>query len=116
MTPAAVIAIAAGTALLFAREVFEPWMLAKLTVVGAMVSLHAWQGVQVTRMGETGGQHPPPRAALPLLLALGLPALVLLLVLAKPMLEARQLPVWLTEPRYRGLPLGDVPASDTPTR
>lgn len=116
MTPAAVIAIAAGTALVFARSVYEPWMLAKLLVVGLMVSLHAWQGVQVTRMGETGGQHPPPGAALPLLLALGLSAVVLLLVLAKPGFEARQLPAWVTEPRYRALPLGDVPASDTPTR
>lgn len=115
MTPAAVVAIAAGTALVFVREVYAPWMLAKLAVVGLLVCLHAWEGVAVTRMGETAGQRPPPGAVLPVGLALSLIVAVLVLVLAKPPLPAEALPDWLTEPRYRGLPGGGVPASATPT-
>lgn len=115
VTPAAVIAIAAGTALVFARGVYAPWMLAKLAVVGLLVGLHAWQGVSVTRMGETAGERPPPGAALPIALAIGLISAVLLLALAKPPVSAERLPGWLNEPRHRALPVGEVPASATPT-
>lgn len=115
MTPAAVVAIAAGTALVFAREVYQPWMLAKLAVVGLLVCLHAWQGVLVTKMGETAGQHPSPGTVRPISLAIGLMSVVLLLVLGKPEFAADRLPDWLNEPRYRALPMLEVPASATPT-
>ena len=115
MTPAAVVAIVAGAALVFAREVYAPWMLAKLAAVGLLVALHAWLGVAVTRMGESAGQHPAPGAAWPVGMAMALISVVLLLVLGKPALTADRLPGWLNEPRYRALPVGDVPAAATPT-
>ena len=41
VTPAAVLAIAAGTVLIFLREAFMPWMFAKLVLVAALVAFHA---------------------------------------------------------------------------
>ena len=109
MTPAAVIAIAAGTALVFERAVYVPWMFAKLAAVGLLVALHAWQGVALARMGESAGQHRPPPATLLIVLSIGVMSAVLLLVLAKPTLPASVLPDWLMTPRYRSLPVSATP-------
>jgi putative membrane protein len=109
VTPAAVLAIVAGTALLFARAVFEPWMFAKLAVVGVLVALHAWLGLAVSKMGETAGQYEPPSARLALGVALPAMAAALLLVLAKSPLPAGLLPDALEAPRYRSLPLDATP-------
>lgn len=109
LTPAAVIAIAAGTALIFLRAVYEPWLFAKLAAVGLLVCLHAWQGLAVIKMGESAGQHQPPGAALMIGLSVVLMSVVLLLVLAKPALPAGLLPDWLMLPRYRPLPVDETP-------
>jgi uncharacterized membrane protein len=109
VTPAAVLAIAAGTALLFARGIFEPWMYAKLGVVGVLVALHAWLGLAVSKIGETAGRHKPPSARLALAIALPAMAAALLLVLAKPSLPPGLLPEVLDAPRYRSLPLDATP-------
>lgn len=109
MTPAAVLAIAAGTALVFLRSVYEPWMLAKLVVVGLLVCLHTWQGWAVARMGETAGQARPPAVALMIGVTVGLIGAVLLLVLGKPPLPVDLLPDWLMAPRYRPLPVDEPP-------
>lgn len=108
LTPAAVIAVAAGTALLFLRHVFVPWMFAKLVLIGCLVTLHAWIGNQVVRMGEhTNKQQPSP--VLPLLaLTVTLSAGILYLVLAKPVIEV-VMPEWLATPRGRQLPVDEVP-------
>jgi len=60
VTPAAVIAIAAGTLLIYLRGVFEPWMFAKLVAVGLLVSLHALVGHTVILMSERRGEYAPP--------------------------------------------------------
>ncbi len=108
-TPAAIIAIVAGTALIFMRGVFEPWMFAKLAAVGLLVCLHAWQGHSLIKMGETAGQQEPPRAGLMLVLAIAMMALALVLVLAKPSFSATHFPEWLTVPRDRQLPVDETP-------
>lgn len=109
VTPAAVLAIAAGTALVFARGVFEPWLFAKLAAVGVLVVLHAWLGLAVSKIGETAGRHQPPSARLAFAVALPAMAAALLLVLAKPELPAGLLPEALDAPRYRALPLDATP-------
>ena len=110
MTPAAVIAIAAGTALVFARGVYEPWMAAKLAAVGLLVCLHAWQGLAVVKMGEYAGQRSTPNAALLIVLSIGVMSIVLLLVLAKPAPPPGLLPQWLLRPLYRSLPIEATPS------
>ena len=109
VTPAAVVAIAAGTALAFARGVFEPWFFLKLAAVGLLVCVHAWLGVAVSKIGETTGRHVPPKAWLVLGVALPAMAAALLLVLAKPALPGDALPEVLQSPRYRSLPVDETP-------
>ena len=108
LTPAAVTAIASGTALIFLRQVFVPWMFAKLVFVALLVTFHVWVGYVLVAVAEREGAHRPPKAALPLALLM-VPILVILaLVLAKPELGEIPMPGWLTQPRGAQLPF-DVP-------
>lgn len=99
-TPAAVLAIAAGTALIFAAQVFEVWLLAKLAAVAGMSLAHAWLGHLIVQSGERpmGWKMPWPGWAW--VIALPCMALVLWLVLAKPDLSRalHLLPDWMREP------------------
>jgi protoporphyrinogen IX oxidase len=89
-SPAAVIAIGAGTALIFLADLRDGWLLVKLIFVSGMALVHAWLGHLVLQSGERKETYrmPPPLIAL----ALVLPQMtvVLLLVLAKPDMS------WLT--------------------
>jgi len=82
--PAAVIAIGAGTALIFAADLRDDWLMLKLVFVAGMALVHAWLGHLILQSGEGEGRYrmPPPLIAL----ALVLPqmAVVFFLVLAKP--------------------------------
>ncbi|MDR5651454.1 CopD family protein [Ruixingdingia sedimenti] len=83
-TPAALVTIAAGTALVLLAGVFEPWLLVKLAAVAGMVLVHVWLGHMIQRSGEErrSDWHGGPLAGLAL--AVPLMALVLGLVLVKP--------------------------------
>ena len=98
VSPAAFIAVATGTALIFAREVFEPWLSVKLTLVGALAVLHSLTGLVIIRLFKEGEIYPVWRfvavTALTMLLILG----VLYLVLVKPQVESGLLPAALSEP------------------
>ncbi len=106
VTPAAVVAIAAGTTLIFAQEVFVPWMLAKLVAVAGLVLLHAWLGHLIVKVGEGRGSYRVPPVGLSLLVLFPLIGTVLWLVLAKPDLDAvvNALPEVLQTPRDRPIP------------
>ncbi|WP_396594373.1 CopD family protein [Brevundimonas sp. R86498] len=99
VTPAAVIAVIAGTWLIFLREVYVPWMFAKLAFVAALVMAHAWIGHVVARVGEEPSEHTPPAAYVPIALVIVPVLMILTLVLAKPVLGWIAFPDWLTEPR-----------------
>jgi len=108
VTPAAVVAISAGTALLFLRGVFVPWMFAKLVAVGLLVALHALIGHTVVLMSERRGDYAPPSAT-PLVAAMIVAmSVVLLLVLAKPVMPDL-IPSWLEAPHERQLPFEATP-------
>lgn len=108
ITPAAVLAIASGTGLIFLREVFVTWMFAKLVLVATLVGFHVWIGYVLVAVAEREGAHRAPRPALPLLLLLAAVLAILTVVLAKPELDEIPMPGWLTEPRGHQLPF-DVP-------
>lgn len=108
VTPAALIAIAAGTLLIFLRDVFVVWMFAKLVFVALLIGFHAWVGHTIVAVAETEGEHQTPEPLVPLLLLILLILAILILVLAKPALEEVPLPNWLTQPRGGQLPF-DVP-------
>jgi len=108
MTPAAVVAITAGTALIFLRGAFVPWMFAKLVAVGLLVALHALIGHTVVQMSERRGDYVPP-SAIPLLGAtMAIMIAVLLLVLGKPAMPDLT-PRWLDAPQHHQLPFGTTP-------
>ncbi|WP_333826776.1 CopD family protein [Pararhodobacter sp.] len=111
VTPAAVIAVGAGTVLLFLAEIRDPWMMAKLAAIGGMAICHAWIGHMVALTGEHNGAYRLPSPVPVLLGAIGLMGLVLWLVLAKPDLAplADSLPEWLRQPLGRELPSSLVP-------
>lgn len=110
VTPAAVIAVIAGTWLIFLREVYVPWMFAKLAFVAALVMAHGWIGHIVAKIGEEPSEHTPPAAWVPIALALVPMLVILTLVLSKPALGWVTFPEWLTEPR------SDQLLFDTPRR
>lgn len=109
VTPAAVIAVIAGTWLIFLREVFTPWLYAKLLFVALLVVAHAWVGHTVARVAEKPGEHVPPEPWLPIAAILLPVVAILVLVLGKPGLAFIEFPEWLREPRGRQL-LFDVPS------
>ena len=109
VTPAAVIAVIAGTWLILIREVYEPWLYLKLFFVALLVTFHGWVGHAIVAVAETAGTHRPPSPTWPSLLLLLTILAILSLVLGKPDLGQVTLPGWLTEPRGRQLPF-DVPS------
>lgn len=109
VTPAAVIAIALGTALIFMRGVFVPWMFAKLVLVGVLVLLHAWIGHVTVNIGESRGGYTPKRAWPFLAAALAAMLVILVLVLGKPLLDGERLPSWLVAPQDQPLPVDEMP-------
>ncbi|MCC5988921.1 MAG: CopD family protein [Pararhodobacter sp.] len=111
VTPAAIIAVAAGTVLLLALDVLNAWMMAKLVAVSGMVLVHAWLGNLIGRSREERGDYRLPLPILALPLALAFMASVLWLVLAKPDLSPLidSLPEVMRSPQERDLPPGLVP-------
>lgn len=109
VTPAAVIAVSAGTWLIFLREVFVPWLFAKLAFVVLLVVAHVWIGHIVARTVEDPDFHSPPRPVLPISAVIILMIAILILVLAKPALNWIVMPDWLLEPRGGQLPF-EVPS------
>lgn len=108
VTPAAVLAIASGTALIFLRELFVLWLFAKLVIVAFLVIFHAWVGHVLVTVAETEGRHTPPEPTAPMLILLVPVVVILALVLGKPDLGRIPVPDWLTEPQGHQLPF-DVP-------
>jgi putative membrane protein len=104
ITPAGLIAIGAGTALIFLREVYVPWLFAKLVFVAVLVTFHGWLGHTLLEVAETEGTHIPPEPTLPLVLLMIPILLILALVLAKPDLGMIPIPDWLNQPLNRQLP------------
>lgn len=101
VSPAAVLTVASGTALIFVASYETGWLAPKLLAVGAMALLHMLVG----RGLDHGGRHFVPGRAMRWLLTGGVVAsiaAVLALVLGKPSIDATLFPSWLTEGRPEG--------------
>lgn len=109
VSPAAVIATIAGGALLFMRWAFEPWMFAKLVLIGCLALLHTYIGYCVTRLGEEGYVRPLLSPIILFSAGTLLLSAILFLVLAKPVLRPDMMPQWLQTPMQRQLFLPPVP-------
>ena len=83
-TPAALLAILAGTGVFLLERIVEPWLIVKLTLVAALVIGHVLAGLLVLRLESPGRGAVQPGCTL---LGIGLAiviALTLWTVLAKP--------------------------------
>jgi len=108
-TPAAVIAIASGTGLIFAAQVFDLWFAAKLAFVSGMALVHAWIGHFLLVSAETRSLSKLPSPLFALGLAIPMMAAVLWLVLAKP--DLTDLANWL--PDFMQRPWGQIHWGDS---
>lgn len=111
VTPAAIIAISAGTVLIFAARITDTWLVVKLVAVVGMVLVHAWLGHLSVEASEGRGSYEMPPAVMALPAGLLCMGAVLYLVLAKPdfqpLIDA--LPQTLRAPQERPLPSVLVP-------
>ena len=97
-SPAAFVAVVAGTGLLFLREVFTTWMMLKLVVVGVLVVIHIRSGHLILNLFAPHGSFAAWRRWALTGATVCTIAGILTLVLAKPELTPAGLPDWLTQP------------------
>lgn len=107
MSPAAFVAIASGTALIFVRQTWEPWFGMKLAFVGMMATLHSLTGLVVIRLFNEGQIYPVWRFMAVTILTIAVVSGVLFFVLARPDIPFL-LPDILGEPGGLGRWLGDL--------
>lgn len=112
VSPAAFVAISAGTALLFLADALHPWMFLKLIGVGVLVIGHLQYGHLLAHLANTQAQPPPKQLVLITGLVTASTVAVLVLVLAKPGISTGKLPLWLTQP---GLLVPPEPLPPAPT-
>ena len=100
-SPAAVVTIGAGTALIFLTDLTDIWLMIKLIFVAGLTLSHAWIGHLILRTGETEGRYQMPNPLIALVLAVTQISVILLLVMAKPDLGwlAGLIPADLLEPQ-----------------
>lgn len=87
VSPAAFVAVASGTVLIFLMGTYEAWFSAKLLAVSALTGIHIFSGLMILRLFESGRNYPLWRFAIVVPLTLLAVSTILFLVLAKPRLE-----------------------------
>lgn len=97
VSPAAFLAVASGTALVFLRQTFDVWFFLKLAFVAVLVVLHVLAGTVIVSLFRRGRTYPLWRRIVAVTAVLLASGAILLLVLAKPDL-AGLLPAILYEP------------------
>jgi protoporphyrinogen IX oxidase len=98
VSPAGFVAVVAGTALLFLREVFTTWMMLKLFAVGLLVIIHMRAGYVLLSVFEPEGQYAPWRRWVMTAVTIAVIGVILVLILDKPAIEHADVPAWLRTP------------------
>lgn len=98
VSPAAFVAVGAGSALLFVADALYPWMFLKMMAVGVLVVAHVQYGNVLTHLAEEAASVPGLRLKIVEGLVLASTLAILVLVLAKPSVPVDLLPAWLMEP------------------
>lgn len=97
LSPAAFIAIASGTGLIFLQEPYSPWFSLKLVLVGILVVLHVMTGLVIIRLFEDGEVYPVWRFVVVTAMSSLVVGGILFVVLARPDIDFR-VPPGLFEP------------------
>ena len=97
-SPAAFVAIGSGTALIFLQSAFREWFTLKMVLVGTMVMLHVLAGLVAMRVfardGHFGRLSFVALTSAYLVLIVG----IIWVVLAKPVIDSKQIAAHLFEP------------------
>lgn len=109
VSPAAFVAVGAGSALLFVSDALHPWMFLKLVAVGVLVFAHIQYGYVLTHLADQEARAPTMRVKFVALAVAASSLVILALVLAKPTISLDWLPDWALEPG-RLNPPREVPA------
>lgn len=97
-SPAAVIAIASGTALIFLQATFEEWFTLKMALVTAMAMLHVHAGLVLPRLFTTEGRFGTVSYIGLSCAYIALITAIIWVVLAKPEIDSTQFGVDLFRP------------------
>lgn len=100
VSPAAFVAVGAGSALLFVSDALYPWMFVKLAAVTVLVIVHVQYAYVLTHLAEEGAQEPTVRITIMVAAIIAAASAILYLVLAKPVLGDDILPEWLSQPGF----------------
>lgn len=111
VSPAALIAVSAGTALLFVGDALYGWMFLKLAFVGLLVFAHMQYGHVLAHLADQEARAPTLRVKAIALAVLVATAAILWLVLAKPELPVSLFPQAMTEPGLLRPPESPGPSS-----
>lgn len=87
ISPAAFIAVASGIVLIFGQQTFAGWFSLKLFFVALLVVLHVLTGLVIIRLFREGEIYPVWRFILTTVLTCGVVVAILVVVLAKPVLN-----------------------------
>jgi uncharacterized membrane protein len=88
LSPAAFVAIASGTALVFLRDTFVEWFSIKLVIVGVLAALHVRAGLLILRVFDADGRLGRGGATSLTVATLAAVSGVLVIVLWKPQIDA----------------------------
>lgn len=97
VSPAALVAIGSGTALIFVTRPLEGWLFLKLAAVGGLVITHMAVGRCVDQLEGQDIRPSGPLSTALLIAAIFFISLVLWLVLQKPVIPESLFPGWLLE-------------------
>jgi uncharacterized membrane protein len=97
-SPAAVVAVGSGTALIFLQTTFNEWFSLKMVLVGAMVMLHVLAGLTLATVFDARGRFGGLACSALTLAYLGLIVGILWVVLAKPGIDANDFAPHLFDP------------------
>lgn len=98
VSPAAFVAIGAGSALLFLTDALHPWMFVKLMAVGLLVLAHLQYGAVLAHLAEEEAKAPTLRVRLIGATTMTASLAIVTLVLAKPDIRTDVVPGWASEP------------------
>ena len=110
VSPAAFVAVATGTALIFVQSTFEPWFSVKLALVAVMVIVHVTSGAVILRLFEPGQAYPAWRSVAVSTLTISVIAAILVAVLGKPQWEAAGIIGQFFAPGALGTIVGSITA------
>lgn len=88
LSPAAFLAIASGTGLIFIQQQYSSWFSLKLALVGLLVLIHILTGLKIIRFFEKGKIYPKWRFILATVASILVAAAIIYVVLARPNIGA----------------------------